>query len=283
LPLIVVPTPIGNMEDITLRALGALRGADIVACEDTRRTIKLLNRYDIRKPLISFHRHNERRRSEELVARIERGETVALVSDAGTPGVSDPGWVLIDAVAQRHLPLDALPGPNAILPALLLSGIQPQPFLFHGFLEGTSAERRRELDALRGLKQTLVFYVAPHDLGRDLEIFCDAFGENRPAALVREISKAHQEAIRGTLGEIAVIADERRIRGEMVLVVRGSGDEPPALSDGEWRSEAARMKEGGIFDREIANVLFARYGIPRNRVKKFLSRYEGEVSDDRPS
>ena len=277
--LCVVPTPIGNLGDITLRALDALRAADVVACEDTRRTIKLLNRYEIRKPLVSCHRHNERARADELVSRVERGETVALVSDAGTPGVSDPGYVLIEKVIEKNLPLDVLPGPNALLPALLLSGLSPQPFLFHGFVEGTSAERKKILAALRAAPQTLVFYVAPHNLARELAFFRDALGDRR-AALAREISKVHQETIRAGLAELAEIAATCAPRGEMVLVVEGNRDEPAATPDEAWQAEAARMKAGGIFDREIANVLFARYGIPRNRVKKFLSQVEGEVNDD---
>ena len=279
MPLIVVPTPIGNLGDITLRALEALRAADVVACEDTRRTIKLMNHYEIRKPLVSYHAHNERERADEFVLRIEQGETVALVSDAGTPGISDPGYLLIEKILEKNLPLDVLPGPNALLPALLLSGLTPQPFLFHGFLGGTNTERSKALDALRTAPQTLVFYVAPHNLARELTAFFDAFG-NRRAALVREISKVHQEAIRGTLGRLAQIATDRALKGEMVLVVEGCRDEPALPSDEAWQTEASEMKGRKIFDKEIANVLFARYGIPRNRVKKFLSQYEGDTNDE---
>lgn len=277
MPLIVVPTPIGNLGDITLRALEALRSADVIACEDTRRTLKLLNHYEIRKPLVSYHRHNERSRTSELISRVEAGETVALVSDAGTPGISDPGYILIEEIISRSLPLDVLPGANALLPALLLSGVAPQPFTFCGFLDGSAKERAERLAELSERKDTLIFYIAPHGLVAELRFFTETLGERR-AALVREISKVHQEAIRGTLPEIIAICKTRTVKGEMILVVEGrKGEREP---DVEWRDEAMRMKALGIFDKEIANVLSASYGIARNQVKKFLLSHEGDMSDE---
>ncbi|MDR3322484.1 MAG: 16S rRNA (cytidine(1402)-2'-O)-methyltransferase [Synergistaceae bacterium] len=269
MPLVVVPTPIGNLEDITIRALRELREADVIACEDTRRTIKLLNRYGIKKPLLSYHRHNERARTEELIARVESGERVALVSDAGTPGISDPGALLIGEAIARGLLVDALPGANALLPALLLSGLPAGRFAFAGFPEGTKGEREKKIAGLAKLDATLIFYVAPHDLAKELVFLEHALGD-RDAAIVREISKVHQEAIRGKLSELVEISSEREIRGEIVVVTGGVSESSLNIPESEWTDEAIRMKNNGIFDKEIAKALFQSYGIPCNRVKTFL-------------
>lgn len=278
MPLIVVPTPVGNLEDITLRGLRALREADVIACEDTRRTIKLLNRYEIKKTLVSYHRHNERSRTDELAARIAAGETVALVSDAGTPGISDPGYILIQQTLEMGLPLDVLPGPNALLPALLLSGMSPQPFTFIGFVEGRESEKKKKLEAFSVLESTLIFYIAPHGLARELAFFEKNLGD-RDAAIVREISKVHQETIRGRLKELADEAGAREIKGEIVLVTEGrTAREGADPSGDEWKAEALRMRSDGIFDKNIANVLASRYGIGRNQIKTFL--LQGGNRDD---
>jgi 16S rRNA (cytidine1402-2'-O)-methyltransferase len=271
MPLVVVPTPIGNLEDMTLRGLRALRDADVIACEDTRRTLKLLNHYEISKPLVSYHKHNERIRTDELAARLINGDKIALVSDAGTPGLSDPGCELISRAISRGLPVDVLPGANAVLPALLLSGLPAQPFLFVGFLGVSDRERAKRLSELAEIEATLVIYVAPHDMPEEAEIAASVLGDRR-AALVREISKVHQEAIRGNLSDIARTATEREIKGEMVLVVEGAKIPEPGEAEGppEWLGIALRMKEEGIYDKSIANVISASYGIPRNSVKAVL-------------
>ena len=158
MPLVVVPTPIGNLEDMTVRGLRILREADIIACEDTRHTLKLLNHYEIKKPLISYHKFNETERLETLLKRIREGETVALVSDAGTPGISDPGMILIQAVIEKGLPMDVLPGANALLPAILLSGMGMDSFTFIGFLDGKKEEKKSRLEELKHNVQTLVLH-----------------------------------------------------------------------------------------------------------------------------
>jgi 16S rRNA (cytidine1402-2'-O)-methyltransferase len=268
-PLFIVPTPIGNLGDITLRALETLKSVDAIACEDTRRTLKLLNHYGIRKPLVSYHRHNERSRAEEVLSRLERGESIALVSDAGTPGISDPGYALIEGAISRGFEVDALPGANAVLPALLLSGLSAREFYFVGFVDGSAGEIESALKRLADVSATLIFYVAPHDLAKFLEISLRAFGDRR-AAIAREMSKVHRETIRGTLSEL--IGRRTAPKGEMTLVVEAAPERGEPRED--WRLVAAEMKKNGIWDKEIANVLFASYGIPRNRVKNFLSREE---------
>lgn len=275
MPLVVVPTPIGNMEDITLRALRALREADLIACEDTRHTRKLLNHYDIHKPLLSYHRHNERHRTVEILERLAEDKIVALVSDAGTPGISDPGCILVNEAIDHGFKVDALPGANAPLPALLLSGLDTTAFTFAGFLAGSEKERRERLDELSKLATTLIFYVAPHSLAGELDFFAEALGPRR-AALVREISKVHQETIRDSLPGLAQLARKRTLRGEMVLVVDGCRRRK-SPERGDWEKLATAMKRRGIFDKDIANVLFEGYGISRNDVKTFLLR---EADDD---
>ena len=186
MPLVVVPTPIGNLEDMTVRGLRILREADIIACEDTRHTLKLLNHYEIKKPLISYHKFNETERLETLLKRIREGETVALVSDAGTPGISDPGMILIQAVIEKGLPMDVLPGANALLPAILLSGMGMDSFTFIGFLDGKKEEKKSRLEELRHNAQTLVFSGEPRNGEGAQRLFvCVALREGRLADLAR--------------------------------------------------------------------------------------------------
>ena len=271
--LYIVPTPIGNLGDMTLRALEVLRGVDVIACEDTRRTLKLLNHYGIKKPLVSLHRHNERARSRELLARIESGENIALVSDAGTPGISDPGAFLIAEAIMCNVTIEALPGANALLPALLLSGLDTSAFLFAGFVDGSAKEKGGKLLALADARASLVFYVAPHDLEKQLALI-EAHLGNRPAALARELTKIHEEVLRGTVSELRAQAADRDLKGEMVLVVAGCENSNEASGNGgnEWQALATEMLREEISGRAIANVLFARYGIHRNKVKKFITQ-----------
>ena len=271
MPLIIVPTPIGNLGDITARALDALKSADVIACEDTRRTLKLINHFGIKKPLVSYHRHNERSRSGEILERLERGETVALVSDSGTPGISDPGHVIIEAAIQRGFEIDALPGANALLPALLLSGLPAREFFFAGFLDGNASEIESAMENLREISATLAFFVAPHDLAKFLSSANRAFGLRR-GAIAREISKVHQETIRGTLPELLNASIKRELKGEIVVIVEGSASMNNEIPLEDWERLAAEMKKARIFDKVIANVLFEGYGIPRNKVKSFLTR-----------
>lgn len=268
MPLIVVPTPIGNLEDMTLRGLREMREADCIACEDTRHTLKLLNHFEIKKPLISCHEHNEKERVRDFLSRLREGQRVVLVSDAGTPGISDPGYLLISAAIAAGFPVDALPGANALLPALLLSGLRPSPFFFAGFLDGRRGEKIHQAKAHAPLRATLLFYLSPHRLAEDMEILLEALG-NRSAALVREISKLHQEVLRGTLESLRDQMRERVPRGEFALVVEGNAQEE-VIPDDRWQGEALAMKKGGIYAREIANSVAERYGIARNKIKKFL-------------
>lgn len=276
MPLIIVPTPIGNLEDITLRALRVLREADIIACEDTRHTLRLLNHFDIKKQLISCHEHNESDRVETLMSRIEKGETVALVSDAGTPGLSDPGGVIIKAAIERGLPYDVLPGPNALLPALLLSGMNMDSFMFVGFLKGKTQEKKIRLKEIMNAKDTLVFYISPHRILKELSLIGEILGD-RNAILVKEISKIYQETIKGTLLTFENILLEEKIRGEFVCIVEGNTEIEEVINDSVWMNEADAMASNGETTRTVANLLAIKYSIPRNKIKRhILKSYDEE-------
>ncbi|GAB6280596.1 MAG: 16S rRNA (cytidine(1402)-2'-O)-methyltransferase [Thermovirga sp.] len=268
MPLILVPTPVGNMEDITLRALRVLREAHVIACEDTRRTKKILARYNIRTPLLSCNAFNEKDRARKLLERLERGETVAFVSDAGTPGISDPGFEMIRRAMEGDIVMDVLPGATAFVPALLLSGFPPQPFWFEGFLPRKKGERRRRIETLRPLEGCVILYLSPHGAGSVVEDLIDILGD-RDCALVREISKVFQESLRGSLSSILGRIRGGLLKGEMVLVLGPSPGADTWLRQG-WEDEAVRLREGGFADREVVKRVSEEYGIAKNTVKRFL-------------
>ena len=221
--LVLVPTPVGNLGDITVRALATLREADVVACEDTRTTGKLFQHFGIDTPRLSFHVHNEHGRAAQLVARMEAGETVALVSDAGTPGISDPGFLLVRAAAEAGVRVEVLPGPTAFVPALVASGLPTDRFVFEGFLPHKKGRQTR-LIALAGEPRTVVLYESPHRLVKLLGQLAEHCGPDRPAAVAREISKLHEETRRGTLAELAAhYGAQAKVRGEIVVVLGGAG------------------------------------------------------------
>ena len=216
--LTLIPTPIGNLEDITLRALRVLREADIIACEDTRTSSVLLRHYDIaNKILVPFHLHNENKVLNNLLNNLRDGKNIAVISDAGTPGISDPGWILLKRAIDDGLDVDVLPGPTACIPAVLLSGLQPQPFLFYGFIPEKSSERVKLFNELKNFKYTLCFYISPHKASKDIQDIIKILGD-RDAALVREISKIFQESIRGSLRHILNMLETQslKLKGEMV-------------------------------------------------------------------
>lgn len=220
--LVLVPTPVGNLDDLTFRALRVLKEADVVACEDTRTTGKLFAHYGIETPRLSFHIHNEHGRVAGLVERMEAGETVALVSDAGTPGISDPGFLLVRAAAEAGVRVEALPGATAFVPALVASGLPSDRFVFEGFLPHKKGRHTR-IQALIGEPRTMVLYESPHRLVKLLGQLAEGLGEDRPAAVGRELTKLHEEVRRGTLGELAAhYGAQAKVRGEIVVVVGGA-------------------------------------------------------------
>ena len=220
--LILVPTPVGNLEDLTFRALRLLNEADVVACEDTRTTGVLFQHYGIETPKLSFHIHNEHGRVAQLVERMKAGETVALVSDAGTPAISDPGFLLVRAAAEAGVRVEALPGPTAFVPALVASGLPTDRFVFEGFLPHKKGRQTR-LKALAEEARTMVLYESPHRLVKLLGQLAEFLDPERPAAVARELSKLHEEVRRGTVAELAAwYGDQSKVRGEIVVVVGGA-------------------------------------------------------------
>jgi len=219
--LTLVPTPIGNLDDITLRAQKVLAEVDGVVAEDTRVTGRLLQYLGVQRPLIPFHAHNEHRMVEQLVARMQAGERFALVSDAGTPAISDPGFLLVRAAVQAGVSVECLPGATAFVPALVNSALPCDRFVFEGFLP-VKKGRRTRLEELRTEERTMVFYESPHRVKRTLQDLAEAFGTDRRASVSREISKMHEETVRGTLAELAAHFEAAEPRGEFVLVVGGA-------------------------------------------------------------
>lgn len=218
--LYLVPTPIGNLKDITLRALEVLKNADIIAAEDTRQSLKLLNHYEIKKPLISYHQHNEGDKSEDIIKRLEGGENVALVTDAGTPGISDPGSVIVNKCIENNIDFEVLPGATAITTALVYSGLDTSKFIFRGFLPRENKERLPIAEELKERTETIIFYEAPHRLRDTLEFLLKEFG-NRNIALCRELTKLHEEIIRLPLNDALEYYENLQPRGEYVLVMEG--------------------------------------------------------------
>lgn len=218
--LYVVPTPIGNLEDITLRALRILKEADLIVAEDTRISGILLAHYQIKKPLISHHKFNEHKTVSAIVKRIQSGETVALISDAGTPGISDPGYLLVHACIDQEIPVEILPGPAALIPALVGSGLPCERFVFEGFLPFKKGRQTR-LKILANETRTIILYESPHRLARTLRDLSVFLGQNRKATVAREISKKFEEFRRSTLGELADYYEKNQVKGEIVVVVQG--------------------------------------------------------------
>jgi 16S rRNA (cytidine1402-2'-O)-methyltransferase len=230
--LYIVGTPIGNLEDITLRALRILKEVDLIACEDTRHTQKLLNHYNISKALVSYHEHNELTRSPELLIQLEQGAKIALVSDAGMPLISDPGYRLVTLCVRHKIPVVPLPGPSAMLAALAAAGLSNEEFLFLGFLPQRSGERRRMLEHLRIEERTMIFYEAPHRVAESVADAQEILGD-RPACIAREVTKLHEEFLRGKLSQLAESLAERPARGEITLIV---GPPEPSASTGQAES-----------------------------------------------
>lgn len=231
-----MPTPVGNLEDITLRALRVLKEADLVLAEDTRTSSVLLHHYDIHVPLLSHHKFNEHQTAESVVRRLQGGERIALISDAGTPGISDPGFLLVRECVRAGVEVITLPGPTAVIPAVVDSGLPNDRFCFEGFLPQKKGRLTR-LQALRGETRTMVFYESPYRLAKTLEQFAKLFGTERAASVSREISKVHEQTVRGTLGELVAYFTDNAPRGEIVIVVGGC-PEGKAATDSESPEDA---------------------------------------------
>ena len=266
--LYLVPTPIGNLGDISRRMAEALTQADFIAAEDTRVTVKLLNHLGIKKPMVTYHRHNCQDMGAVVADRLLAGESCALVTDAGTPAVSDPGEELVARCVQLDIPVVSIPGPCALVTALAVSGQPTGRFTFEGFLPMNKKNRRARLEQLWGEERTLIFYEAPHKLAATLRDLADTLGPDRPVSLCRELTKLHEEVVRTTLGAAAERYRDEPPRGEFVLVVRGAEprEEAPAdLEDGLLLVERLREEEG-LSLRDAVKRAARELGLSRNEL-----------------
>lgn len=264
--LYLCATPIGNLDDITLRVLETLRSVDVVAAEDTRRTRNLFSRFDIHKPLVSYREENREAAGARIVARLEKGETVALVSDAGTPGISDPGHHLVRLCLDREIPFEVLPGPNAAISALVLSGLPTRRFAFEGFLPRKQGARRKALEDLSSDERTLIFYESPNRALDTLRDVLVVLGDRR-AAVARELTKKFEEVLRGAVSELCEELASRQVKGEIVIVVEGAKAEGPTEQDQEQAiEEVLRLRESGLSLKDaVADVIGQLpYQISRN-------------------
>ena len=265
--LYLVPTPIGNLGDISIRCRETLEKADFIAAEDTRVTLKLLNHLGIKKSLVSYYEHNKAFKGDKIVERILAGEVCALVSDAGSPAISDPGEDLVKQCAAAGIPVCAIPGPCAAITALSISGQSTGRFCFEGFLSTSKKSRREHLESLQVEQRTMIFYEAPHKLLSTLEDLRDAFGEDRGISLCRELTKLHEEVVRTTLGEAVVRYTENPPKGEFVLIVAGA--EAPVKEEASETDAAARvaqLMEEGLSRKDAVKQTAKELGLPKNVV-----------------
>lgn len=260
--LYLVSTPIGNLEDITLRALRVLREADLIACEDTRQTRKLLDHYGIQKPAVSYHEHNEAERAEELLEKLNEGVRLALVSDAGTPLVSDPGYRLVSRAAAAGIRVEPVPGASAALAALAGSGLPTDEFHFGGFLPARSSRRRKALSRLKDEQATLIFYEAPHRIRETLEDIAAVFGA-RPVVLARELTKMHEEFLRGTASEL--LKAQFPVKGEFTVLI-GKAAGPEVAGDISVEEAVAARIEAGMDRMEAIKAVARERGMSKREV-----------------
>lgn len=269
--LYVVATPIGNLEDISYRAVRVLKEADLIACEDTRHTAKLLHHYGIDKPTVSYHEHNEVARAEELVTKLIAGLNVAQVSDAGMPGISDPGYRVIKLAIERGVPVIPIPGASALVTALAASGLPTDSFQFLGFLPAKSGQRRTMLETLRAAEHTTVVYEAPHRIAETVKDIVELLGAERPVVLARELTKVHEEFIRGSAAEILQRIQEHELKGEMTLLIGKGAKQQTAAKDIAQRLEEL-MREQKLEESAALKVLAKQQGISKSEVYRELQR-----------
>ena len=272
--LYLVPTPIGNLKDITLRALEVLKKVDIIACEDTRQSLKLLNHFQIKKTLISYHKHNENGKSEDIIEMILEGKSVAVISDAGTPGISDPGAILVKRCVENQIEFEVLPGATAITTALVYSGLNTDRFIFIGFLPRENKDKKKVVESVIDRTETIILYEAPHRIRQTLTFLRNQLG-NRNISVCRELTKLHETIIRGTLDEVIELYNEENPRGEYVLVVDGKNEEEILMENrARWQDISIEehiksYMESGIEKKDAIKMVAKERGIHKSEVYKF--------------
>jgi len=273
--LYLVGTPIGNLDDITLRALRVLKEVDLIACEDTRHTATLLNHYGIDKPTISYHEHNELTRAAELVVHLERGDNIAVVSDAGMPGVSDPGYRLVALAVRHHIRVVPVPGASAFLSALVASGLPTDSFRFAGFLPPKAGARRTALEAIRTSPRTQVFYEAPHRIIETLREVVEVLGQDRHVVIAREVTKIHEEFLRGRAEEVLAQLDQRGdIKGELTLLIGKAEETAPAAASAKTIAQRVNelVHDEKLDDKAALKQAAKEFGLTRSEAYRELQR-----------
>lgn len=264
--LYVVGTPIGNLEDMTFRAVRILQTVDVIAAEDTRHTGKLLQHFQIKTPQLSYHEHNQQQRIPELLDQLSLGKTIALVTDAGMPGISDPGYELVKACVEAGITVVPIPGPSAAITALSAAGLPTDRFVFEGFLPTKGQERQQRLEALPSESRTLIFYEAPHRLLQTLEDFSAVLGENRQVVLARELTKLHEEFWGGTLGEAIAHYQQCEPKGEFTVLLAGSQLSVPVLSEEALKAELQQLIRQGVSRSQASRQLAKATALPRRQL-----------------
>ena len=272
--LYLVPTPIGNLKDITLRALEVLKFVDIVAAEDTRQTLKLLNHFEIKKSLMSYHKHNEQEKSEDIIELLKEGHNIAIVTDAGTPGISDPGAVIVKKCINENIDFEVLPGATAITTALVYSGLDTTRFLFRGFIPRENKERKILLNEIKEVKESIILYESPYRVVSTLETLLEYLG-NRNVAICRELTKLHEEIKRGKIDELIDYFKNTAPKGEFVLVIEGKQQEHIDRENKEkWENLSIKdhilnVMESGISKKEAIKYVAKERGLNKNEVYKY--------------
>ncbi len=261
--LYIVATPIGNLRDISLRALEVLANADLIICEDTRTSAKLLNHYGIKTKRLAFHEHNEREKTNSIIKRLETGQSVALISDAGTPLINDPGFVLVRQARERGLNIFSLPGACALIAALSIAGLPSDNFSFHGFLPPKAGARKNALEKLKNNSQTLIFYESPRRLSKTIDAMKDVFGEQREVAIALEISKKFERVMRGSLVELSETLSDTQIKGEAVILV--SGAKEIELDENIWKNELKNALRDKTLKSSVDEIA-TKFNLKRKKV-----------------
>lgn len=271
--LYLVPTPIGNLQDMTLRSLEVLKNVDIIAAEDTRQTLKLLNHFEIKKSLMSYHKHNEMSKGEDIIAKLKSGINVAIVTDAGTPGISDPGAVIVKKCIEEDIEFEVLPGATAFTTALVYSGLDTTRFEFRGFISRDTKERRESLEQIKQSTNTIIIYESPYRVKSTLDMLLQELGDRR-IALCRELTKLHEEIIRGNISEVIADIKDRNIKGEFVIVIEGKTQEQideenkEKWADIDVKQHLINLIEGGLTKKEAIKVVSKERGLSKNEVYK---------------
>lgn len=268
--LYLCATPIGNLQDITLRVLETLKTVDLIACEDTRKTLQLLNHFSISKPVTSYYEHNKMVKGDVLLQQLKEGKNIALVSDAGMPGISDPGYDLVQQCLEEDIPFTVLPGAVAAVTGLVLSGLPTQRFAFEGFIPRVKKERLQFFQNLRQEERTMIFYESPHRLEDTLKTMAEVFPD-RPMAAARELTKKFEEIVRGTPAEVLAHFDEQGIRGEFVLLLHGAEPAEPEERDINWAvARTAQLEQEGIAQKDAIKQAAKEAGLSKRDVYNFI-------------